>query len=345
MKSLQAYCTCLFICLFSLVWLVPDTARAAPALKNEAPAKSAVNPIEKRRELYEQISVLSGIPWYRLAALDQYERALTKANRKSRQQLGQYIGIFVTEREWAGLLNPDDQDEQPRSIRWFNGFGLDGDGDGVASRTSDADLLYSAAKKIMLFGTTEEEFETALWHYYHNPRAVKRVQQFAKLYAAFDRLDLFEHAFPVPVRSSFSYRDTWGTSRSWGGYRIHEGTDIFAHYGLPVRSTCYGIVEVKGWNPYGGWRLGIRDLNNVYHYYAHLSGFDKKIQIGTIVTPGQTVGWVGSSGYGKPGTQGKFPPHLHYGVYRDRGYVEWSFDPYPMLKQWENEERRRLKKK
>ena len=27
-----------------------------------------------------------------------------------------------------------------------------------------------------------------------------------------------------------------------------------AGHGVPVRSTCYGIVEVKGWNPYGGWR-------------------------------------------------------------------------------------------
>lgn len=60
--------------------------------------------------------------------------------------------------------------------------------------------------------------------------------------------------------------------------------------------------------------------------------------------PGQTIGWVGSSGYGSPGTQGKFPPHLHYGIYRDRGITEWAFDPYPLLKQWENQEFRQLKK-
>ena len=99
-----------------------------------------------------------------------------------------------------------------------------------------------------------------------------------------------------------------GTKRSWGGYRIHEGTDIFAPHGLPVRSTCYGVVEIKGWNPFGGWRIGIRDLNNHYHYYAHLSGFDKNAHIGEVVTPGQVVGWVGSSGYGKPGTQGNSSP-------------------------------------
>lgn len=157
------------------------------------------------------------------------------------------------------------------------------------------------------YGNKQEDFGIGLWEYYHNSRAVQRIQQFAKLYEHFDNLDLFGHAFPVPLGTNYSYRSTWGTKRSWGGYRIHEGTDIFAPHGLPVRSTCYGIVEIKGWNPFGGWRIGIRDLNNHYHYYAHLSGFDKGVRIGDVVTPGQVVGWVGSSGYGKPGTQGKFP--------------------------------------
>src|SRR5690606_30054450 len=114
-----------------------------------------------------------------------------------------------------------------------------------------------------------------LWEYYQNPRSVLRIEQFAKLYAHFNQLDLFEHAFPVPLRSNYSYRSTWGAARSYGGYRIHEGTDIFAGYGVPVRSTCYGVIEVKGWNRFLRARVGIRDLNNVYHYYAHLSGFSK----------------------------------------------------------------------
>ncbi|WP_373370365.1 M23 family metallopeptidase [Alkalicoccobacillus plakortidis] len=121
---------------------------------------------------------------------------------------------------------------------------------------------------------------------------------------------------------------------AWGGRRIHEGTDLFAGYGVPIQSTSYGTVELIGWNNYGGWRVGIRDLDNIYHYYAHLSGFEKGLEKGDVVKPGQVVGYCGSSGYGKPGTQGKFPPHLHYGMYRDNGVTEWSFDPYPLLKSW-----------
>ena len=145
-------------------------------------------------------------------------------------------------------------------------------------------------------------------------------------------------SFPIPVQYNYSYHNTWGDARGWGGRRIHEGTDIFADYGTPVRATRFGVIEVMGWNMYGGWRVGIRDLENVYHYYAHLSSFNKKFKIGDIVEPGNVIGYVGSSGYGKPGTSGKFPPHLHYGMYRDNGKTEWSFDPYPYLKRWEREE-------
>ncbi len=303
------------------------------------------DPLVKRRELYDRISEITGIPWFRLAAVDQYERTMTKARPKTRKQLGEYIGVFVTEEEWAGPLNPDSRDEIPSSIRWFSGIGKDGDGDGLAKRTSDSDLLYAVAGHLMKFGGAEDDFAIGVWQYYHNSRAVQRIRQFAKLYETFGTLDLFEHAFPLPIRSDYSYRDTWGDRRGWGGRRIHEGTDLFAGYGVPVRSTCYGVIEVKGWNPYGGWRIGIRDLNNLYHYYAHLSGFEKKLTVGSPVKPGEVIGWVGSSGYGKPGTSGKFPPHLHYGVYRDQGLIEWSFDPYPLLRQWEAAEKRNRKKK
>jgi murein DD-endopeptidase MepM/ murein hydrolase activator NlpD len=97
------------------------------------------------------------------------------------------------------------------------------------------------------------------------------------------------------------------------------------------------VVEIIGWNKFGGWRIGIRDVKNVYHYYAHLSGYEKHIKKGSFVKPGEVIGYVGSSGYGPKGTQGKFPPHLHYGLYKYNGYMEYSFDPYPYLRAWERE--------
>ncbi|WP_256759762.1 M23 family metallopeptidase [Cohnella sp. WQ 127256] len=299
---------------------------------------------KQRRQLYEAISLKTGLEWSFIAAIDQYERTLSQAHPKTRPlRENALTGIYVTDTNWSGYLNPEKGDTNPTSIQFFHGIGKDGSGDGIADHRTDEDLLYSVAAQALKYGSAEDDFSIGLWEYYHNTRAVQRVLQFAKLYKHFDRLDLSEHAFPLPLKSIYSFRSTWGYSRGWGGKRVHEGTDIFANHGVPVRSTSYGVIEIKGWNAYGGWRIGIRDLNNLYHYYAHLSGFDKKLKAGDIVRPGQTIGWVGSSGYGRPGTQGKFPPHLHYGVYRDRGLVEWAFDPYPLLRRWEREERKTLR--
>ncbi|WP_438446405.1 M23 family metallopeptidase [Gorillibacterium sp. sgz5001074] len=317
----------------------PPADADAPA----AAAKPAKAVYAERKALFDQMSAMTGIPWYDLAAVDQYERTLNIA--KKRPAGPGLIGIFFTPYEWAGPANPNPEDQDARTVALFGGRGMDGDGDGKADRHNDMDLLHTMTRFLLKHGVGPEQFKHALMEYYRNPRAVERIQQFSRLYSSFQTLELHDHAFPLPLGSDYSYRSTWGASRGWGGHRIHEGTDLFAHYGVPVRSTCYGIIEVMGWNPYGGWRVGIRDIGNVYHYYAHLSGFNKQVRAGDLVKPGQVVGWVGSSGYGKPGTSGKFPPHLHYGMYRDNGTAEWSFDPYPQLRRWEQEERLSRKKK
>ncbi|MFD0695995.1 M23 family metallopeptidase [Paenibacillus sp. GCM10027628] len=308
-----------------------------------APSKNTSNPNAERKELFEKTSTLTGIPWTYLAAVDQYERTMNRARKRPAHQ--GLTSIYFAESDWTGLMNPDQQDTNPRSIALFNGYGRDGSGDGVADRSNDLDVLASMTVLMSKLGTREEQMHISLWNYYQNSRSVERIIQFAAIYKAFGRLDLNEHAFPLPIGADYSYRSTWGDSRGWGGHRIHEGTDLFARHGVPVRSTCYGIIEIKGWNPYGGWRIGIRDVNNLYHYYAHLSGYQKGIKEGDIVAPGQTIGWVGSSGYGKKGTSGKFPPHLHFGLYRDNGLAEWSFDPYPSLRKWEREDYNKLKNK
>lgn len=317
------------------------SSKPAPKTGKEANGMKAV--FAERKDLFDKVSALTGIPWNYLAAIDQYERSLNLA--KKRPLKDSTVAIYFTDLQWGGMFNPDHEDKNEQSIKLFGGMGRDGSGDGLADRMNDLDRLYSLASYLLKKGTAEEDLRIGLWEYYQNNRSVERIQQFARIYGTFDTLDLHEHSFVMPLGSNYSYRSTWGASRGWGGFRIHEGTDLFAGHGVPVRSATYGIVEVMGWNPYGGWRIGIRDLNNVYHYYAHLSGFNKKeVKQGDIVKPGQVVGWVGSSGYGKPGTSGKFPPHLHYGLYRDNGLTDWSFDPYSYLRKWEREERMRRKR-
>ncbi|NEU30085.1 M23 family metallopeptidase [bacterium LRH843] len=298
---------------------------------------------ERRLDLYKKIEAVTNVPWYYLAAVDTFERGLRRAQRDRPNEEG-VIAIFYSEEEWSGPLNPDRSDTNPLSIQLFGGVGLDGDGDGIADINNDEDVLYTFAHFLEQYGFHDDDFRIALWEKYQRDKSVNIVHGHSLIYKNFGRLDLHDHEFPLPLNFNYSYRNTWGDKRGWGGRRIHEGTDIFAGYNVPIRATSYGRVEVKGWNKYGGWRVGIRDLDNIYHYYAHLSGFEKGVEEGAIVSPGDIIGYCGSSGYGKPGTQGKFPPHLHYGMYRDNGYTEWSFDPYPQLKQWERQAYKKRKR-
>jgi peptidoglycan LD-endopeptidase LytH len=298
----------------------------------------------ERMQLYKKVEAVTQIPWYYIAAVDQYERNVRQSRRDLPKATG-LTGIFFRPEQWAGLLNPNIKDENPTSIQFFDGIGVDGNGDGNASITNDEDVLYAFANFLLDYGVDDENIRIGLWNYYHRDKTVGIITGKAQIYRHFGRIDLDGHAFPVPLRSNHSYKNTWGDARGWGGRRMHEGTDIFADYGVPVRATSYGIVEMKGWNRFGGWRIGIRDINNTYHYFAHLSGFAKDLRVGQIVEPGMLIGGVGSSGYGPPGTSGKFPPHLHYGMYKDNGYTEWSYDPYPHLRLWERQERQLLRKK
>ncbi|GFZ77245.1 L-Ala--D-Glu endopeptidase [Paenibacillus marchantiophytorum] len=329
------------VLVLSLLLSATESGSLSSKAASIADIKPPQNLNAERKELFEKTSLVSGIPWTYLAAVDQYERTMNVAKKRNVHQ--RITNIYFTDSEWTGLLNPDQQDTSPKSISFFHGFGRDGSGDGIADRNNDLDLLAAMAQLMTKNGTQEENLQINLWNYYQNSRSVERIKQFATIFGTLNTLDVGEHAFPLPVNADYSYRSTWGDNRGWGGHRSHEGTDLFARYGVPVRSTCYGIIEVKGWNPYGGWRIGIRDASNIYHYYAHLSGFQKEIKENDVVKPGQIIGWVGSSGYGKPGTSGKFPPHLHFGLYRDNGLTEWSFDPYPSLRKWEREERSKRK--
>lgn len=313
-----------------LMWI---TTFSTNAFANEEPSREEI--IQQRMTYYMQFENII-IPWHFLAALDQYERNIQAVRRDIPTREG-VIAIQFSEYDWVGELNPVSNDTSPSTISYFGGLGLDGNADGIASLNDDEDVMFSMVSYLSQYGTTQADIKLALWDYYKNEQVVNQILTISKLYKHFNTIDLEKHVFPVSIHYNYSYKSTWGASRGWGGRRTHEGTDIFAGYGTPVLSTSHGVVEAMGWNEFGGWRLGIRDNHNTYHYYAHLNGFNEDIKIGSIVEPGTVIGSVGSSGYGKEGTAGKFPPHLHYGMYKFNGRTEWAFDPFPSLQLWERQ--------
>lgn len=144
--------------------------------------------------------------------------------------------------------------------------------------------------------------------------------------------------FPVKIEEGekASYGDTWSELRNYGGNRRHEGTDIFPKENIrgkyKIISVTDGIVERLGWLEKGGYRVGIRAPHGAYFYYAHLDSYAKGLEIGDIIKAGDVLGYMGDSGYGKEGTKGMFPVHLHFGIYVDSSSLgEMSVNPYRSL--------------
>lgn len=166
-----------------------------------------------------------------------------------------------------------------------------------------------------------------------------------KLYLGFWKdLQYFPAAGSVKEEEAFSFVDSWHTKRSFKGERLHEGCDIFGSRCVtdyyPVISMTDGKVEKIGWLPLGGWRIGIRSPGGGYFYYAHLSSYGRNFKEGEQVKAGEILGFIGNSGYGEEGTAGKFPPHLHLGIYvRTKDTEEYALNPYPLLQFLQNKQK------
>ena len=89
----------------------------------------------------------------------------------------------------------------------------------------------------------------------------------------------------------------------------HKGIDLVASKGTPVMATADGTVITVIEDPDGhGKYIVVQHTRNYRTKYAQLSEF--KVNVGSKVTKGQTIGLVGSSGVSTA-------PHLHYEVLKD----------------------------
>lgn len=103
------------------------------------------------------------------------------------------------------------------------------------------------------------------------------------------------------VSSGFSMR----LHPVFGTWREHKGVDYAAPHGTAVKATADGVVEFVGQqNGYGNF-IVLRHREKYTTAYGHLSGFARQIKPGTKVVQGETIGYVGSTGWATG-------PHLHY---------------------------------
>ena len=124
---------------------------------------------------------------------------------------------------------------------------------------------------------------------------------------------------PVAAGYGYSHCSDFGSSRSFGFARKHLGNDLMGGLGTPIVAVEGGVVEVMGWNRYGGWRIGIRSCDSKrYYYYAHLQKdrpFAPGLEEGDIVQPGDLIGFMGRTGYSdKENVNNIETVHLHFGM-------------------------------
>lgn len=96
--------------------------------------------------------------------------------------------------------------------------------------------------------------------------------------------------------------------RTYPDVEFHEGVDLAAPYGEPVHAAAAGTITSAGWDGGYGIRIVIDHGNGYQTWYAHLSRV--AVDPGTYVHKGETIGYVGSTGFSTG-------PHVHYQVMLD----------------------------
>lgn len=125
---------------------------------------------------------------------------------------------------------------------------------------------------------------------YYNARGEHLKKAFLRSPLAFSR-----------VTSGFSLR----LHPILGTWREHKGIDYGAPTGTPVRATGNGVVQFIGNRGGYGNLILLTHRGNYQTAYAHLSRFAGSLKQGSRVSQGDTIGYVGRTGWATG-------PHLHY---------------------------------
>jgi hypothetical protein len=131
-----------------------------------------------------------------------------------------------------------------------------------------------------------------------------------------------------PVAGPAHWVHDWLQPRRGPPVHLHQGTDVWAAMGTPIRAPYAGRVRYEDAG-LGGLAAYVTAADGTYYYLAHMAGTAPGLASGAIVTQGQVVGFVGDSGNARGG-----PAHLHFEVHPRGGA---AVDPKPILDRWVKE--------
>ena len=110
------------------------------------------------------------------------------------------------------------------------------------------------------------------------------------------------------ISSKFSYHRKHPVT---GKVKAHTAVDYAAPTGTEIHAIGDGVVTKCGWDSSGGGnRIRIKHMRGYESCYMHLSRFAKGIKVGTRVSQGQLIGYVGATGTATG-------PHLDFRIWEN----------------------------
>lgn len=111
----------------------------------------------------------------------------------------------------------------------------------------------------------------------------------------------------------------------YGRVKPHLGTDFAAPTGTPILATANGIVIKRGYSGGNGNYIKIKHNATYSTQYLHMSKFAKGVKTGTVVSQGQVIGYVGSTGHASG-------PHVCYRFWKYGKQVDALKEKMPPAK-------------
>ena len=108
--------------------------------------------------------------------------------------------------------------------------------------------------------------------------------------------------------SPYGYR----THPITGNYTMHNGVDLAIGAGTPIYATKSGYVTTATYNYAYGYYVTINHMDGFSSLYGHMTNYI--VSEGDYVERGQTIGYVGTTGYSTGN-------HLHFTIYYNGGTV------------------------
>ena len=303
--------------------------------------------LKRKKSIIALVSVLLS-----LAALFNIAAKMSEWHRETSARLLKWVDFGVTAAAMKDALEYDvDSHGESYEIHWIDllaclGARYGGDFshykkahmEAIASRLKDGESIESVTSGMQYFEYYSVAYESVLGgmvgeYSVQTSESQSGAPEFEPKYG------LKAYA-PIAKGWAFSHNGDFGTSRAFGYKRRHLGHDMFGSVGTPVINVETCVVQVLGWNRYGGWRIGMRSLDGRrYYYYAHLrSGhpYATGLAEGQIIYAGEVIGYLGMTGYSdSEDYNGMQRPHLHFGVqliFDESSKNEIWIDPYELVK-------------